>query len=97
MDACTVPLNYNFILTRVSMSGATKYFVYCRMYLRVCKHTHYKLIASPDSSSLPSNVSDFLVLGSHWFLSVDLALHRVNICASAMCKLLDAIKGHVYI
>ena len=26
----TVPLNYNFILTRVSTSGATKYFV-CQM------------------------------------------------------------------
>ena len=30
MSAVTVPLNYNFILTRVSMSGATKYFA-CQM------------------------------------------------------------------
>ena len=28
--AVTVPLNYNFILTRMSMSGATKYFA-CQM------------------------------------------------------------------
>ena len=45
----------------------------------VCAHTVYKLIASPYSASWPSNVSDFLVLGSNWFLGMDLVVHRLNV------------------